>query len=85
MKKENYYFGKKLGRVDLNDYHTRFNLKVEEDLDPESNIIKSLLTIQVSKKEMNIRTAAPILLWMSWILWIGSSFLDFYLRINFLL
>lgn len=42
-KKHNFYFpGNKIGRVDVNDYHTRFNLKVEEDIDPDTKIIKDL-------------------------------------------
>ena len=42
IKKENYFFGNKMARVDVNDYHIRFNLKNEEELDPDSKIIKEL-------------------------------------------
>lgn len=42
IKKENYFMGKKMGRVDINDYHVRLNLKTEEELDPDSPIIKEL-------------------------------------------
>lgn len=40
--KENYFFGTKMGRVDVNDYHVRFNLKVEKDLDAENKLVKEL-------------------------------------------
>jgi hypothetical protein len=43
-KKKNYYFqGNKIARVDVNDYHIRFNLKEEEDIPQDSTIIKELL------------------------------------------
>jgi hypothetical protein len=45
INKHNHYLpGHKIGRVDVNDYHTRFNLKVEEDIDPESQIISDLIS-----------------------------------------
>lgn len=43
MRKENFFFnGNKMGRVDVNDYYVRFNLKIEEELDPDNKLVKEL-------------------------------------------
>lgn len=42
VEKENYFFDNKMGRVDINDYHVRVNLKTEKDIDPQSDLIKEL-------------------------------------------
>ena len=43
IKKHNYYIDNEIGRVDVTDYHVRFNLKTEEELSSDSEIIKQLL------------------------------------------
>jgi hypothetical protein len=43
LKKENFFLNdKKIGRIDVNDYHIRFNLKLEQELDPDDKLIKEL-------------------------------------------